>query len=334
MKKLYTLSLLMVGALSFGQISEPFTTPGTLNGYNGWIKHSGATAGQLQISSGSLSYTGLSATGGKLSIVSGNTEDVNKPSAANLTGVVYYSAVINVLNTTGLAANTATGDYFLMTSATSGDGVAPNPQVTSFSGRLYVRTGSVADTFNVGVLNNSGGTAAPTFTGTDYAINTPIFIVVKYDLSTNTASLYVNPAIGSSEGTAAATNATGTTAAPAQIAAIAVRQGTSTGNIEIDELRMNSTWASVTSADLASTKNFDTISGLKLFPNPLSGNVLNVTSNSNADKTIAVYDVLGKNVLNAKVTNETVNVSALNSGVYIVKITEEGRTATRKLVVK
>jgi hypothetical protein len=76
------------------------------------------------------------------------------------------------------------------------------------------------------------------------------------------------------------------------------------------------------------------IAGLKLFPNPLSGNVLNVTSNSSADKTIAVYDVLGKNVLNAKVTNETVNVSALNSGVYIVKITEEGKTATRKLVVK
>lgn len=93
---------------------------------------------------------------------------------------------------------------------------------------------------------------------------------------------------------------------------------------------------SATPANVCGTAGTEknTIADLKLFPNPLSGNVLNVTSNSNADKTIAVYDVLGKNVLNAKVTNETVNVSALTSGVYIVKITEEGKTATRKLVVK
>lgn len=93
---------------------------------------------------------------------------------------------------------------------------------------------------------------------------------------------------------------------------------------------------SATAANVCETAGVkeNNISGLKLFPNPLSGSVLNVTSNSSADKTIAVYDVLGKNVLNAKVTNEAVNVSGLNSGVYIVKITEEGKTATRKLVVK
>lgn len=324
---------MLVAGVAFAQLAEPFATTGTLNGSNGWVKHSGNTAGQLQVSAGSLSYTGLNSTGGKLTLVNGNTEDVNKPSTSALTGLVYYSAIINVLNTTSLTANTATGDYFLTTAPNTGDGSAGNT-VTAFSARLYVRAGSVADTFNVGVLNNSGGTAAPSFTGTDYAINTPIFIVVKYDLSTNTASLFVNPAIGSSEGTAAAINATGTGAAPAQIAALAIRQGSSTGNVEVDEIRMNSTWASVTAANVASTKDFGAIAGLKLYPNPLSGNVLNVTSNSSADKTIAVYDVLGKNVLNAKVTNETVNVSGLNSGVYIVKITEEGKTATRKLVIK
>ena len=51
-------------------------------------------------------------------------------------------------------------------------------------------------------------------------------------------------------------------------------------------------------------------------------------------KTVAIYDVLGKQVLNTVVTNETVNVSGLTSGVYIVKVTEEGKTATRKLVVR
>ncbi|MFC4738699.1 T9SS type A sorting domain-containing protein [Flavobacterium ponti] len=83
-----------------------------------------------------------------------------------------------------------------------------------------------------------------------------------------------------------------------------------------------------------STKTFDAIAGLSLYPNPVSGNVLNITSAANLDMNVAIFDVLGKQVINTKVTNNTVNVSNLNAGVYIVKITEDGKTATRKLVVK
>lgn len=78
----------------------------------------------------------------------------------------------------------------------------------------------------------------------------------------------------------------------------------------------------------------NSISSLKMFPNPLSGNILNITSDANAPKTVAIYDVLGKQVINTVTTNGTVNVANLKAGVYIVKITEEGKTATRKLVVK
>ena len=82
--------------------------------------------------------------------------------------------------------------------------------LTIFSGRVYVRAGSVPDTFNLGILNGAGGTAAPTFSPTDYNINTTYFIVVKFDIATNTASLWINPSIGGIEGTATVTNATGT----------------------------------------------------------------------------------------------------------------------------
>jgi hypothetical protein len=75
------------------------------------------------------------------------------------------------------------------------------------------------------------------------------------------------------------------------------------------------------------------IAGLAMFPNPATGSILNITSNSNAAKTVAIFDVLGKQVINTT-SNGTVNIAGLNSGVYIVKITEEGKTATRKLVVK
>ena len=54
----------------------------------------------------------------------------------------------------------------------------------------------------------------------------------------------------------------------------------------------------------------------------------------NAEMNVQIFDILGKQILTSKVTNNTLNVSKLNSGIYIVKITEEGKTATRKLVVK
>lgn len=75
------------------------------------------------------------------------------------------------------------------------------------------------------------------------------------------------------------------------------------------------------------------IAGLTMYPNPLTGNVLNITSDSTAEKTVAIYDVVGKQVVNTTTTDGTVNAD-LNSGIYIVRITEEGKVATKKLVVK
>lgn len=329
MKKFYTLLLLSASALSFAQLADNFAGTGALNA-NGWLTHSGATPGQLSISTGSLSYAGFTATGNKVALVAGNTEDVNKASEAPITGLAYYSALLNVPNTTGLNTNTSVGDYFLTTAATAGA-----TGVTAFSARMYIKTGSVANTFNIGILNNSGGTAAPTYSTTDYAVGTTLFVAVKYDLTTNTASLFVNPTIGGSEGTATVTNTTGTSVAPAQIASLAIRQGgnatAGTGNVEIDELRLGTTWQSVTTGTLSVKQN--QIEGLKVYPNPVTNGTFYINTNADATKEVVVYDVLGKQVVKTTTTN-AVNVSNLKGGVYIVKITEEGKTATRKLVIK
>ena len=76
------------------------------------------------------------------------------------------------------------------------------------------------------------------------------------------------------------------------------------------------------------------ISGLDIFPNPVTGNILNIQTAANATKTVNVYDVLGKQVINVTTNNSTINVGNLNVGIYIVKVTEEGKTATRKLIVR
>lgn len=87
-------------------------------------------------------------------------------------------------------------------------------------------------------------------------------------------------------------------------------------------------------ADLLSSSSFDNINGLTMYPNPLSGNTLYLTSNANAAMSVQIFDLLGKEVLKANVVNNAVNVSGLNAGVYMVKVTEEGKTATRKLVIQ
>ena len=83
-----------------------------------------------------------------------------------------------------------------------------------------------------------------------------------------------------------------------------------------------------------STKSFNGIDGFSMYPNPLKGNTLNFSSTANGTKSVQIFDVVGKEVVKAYTTNNTVNVANLNAGVYIVKVTEEGKTATRKLVVQ
>lgn len=83
-----------------------------------------------------------------------------------------------------------------------------------------------------------------------------------------------------------------------------------------------------------STEVFNAISGLKVYPNPVSNGTLYIETAANAERTVTVFDVLGKQVLNTTTNNNAVSVNALRTGVYVVKITEEGKTVTRKLVIK
>ncbi len=76
------------------------------------------------------------------------------------------------------------------------------------------------------------------------------------------------------------------------------------------------------------------IAGLEIYPNPVSKGVFYVNTTANETKNVVVVDLLGKQVLNTTTSGNEINVSKLNAGVYIVKVTEEGKTATRKLVIQ
>ncbi|MBF8149347.1 endonuclease [Winogradskyella sp. F6397] len=80
-----------------------------------------------------------------------------------------------------------------------------------------------------------------------------------------------------------------------------------------------------------SIEDFD-IDSVKLFPNPVKNN-LTVDLKSNVDTNIEIFDILGKRVLKNTISKtSTLNLQALNKGIYIVKITQGNSKITRKLV--
>lgn len=76
--------------------------------------------------------------------------------------------------------------------------------------------------------------------------------------------------------------------------------------------------------------NFNAITKVSIFPNPVSS-VLTIVSSAANIKTIDIYNVLGKKV--ASTTQKQVEVSNLPSGMYILKVqSAEGKIATKKFI--
>ena len=76
-------------------------------------------------------------------------------------------------------------------------------------------------------------------------------------------------------------------------------------------------------------------SGVKVYPNPVSGESFTVTSSSDIKK-IDVFSTTGAKVVSQKANgnNVTVDASALSAGVYFVKVETEAGSSSSKLIVK
>ncbi|EDP70689.1 Endonuclease I [Flavobacteriales bacterium ALC-1] len=76
------------------------------------------------------------------------------------------------------------------------------------------------------------------------------------------------------------------------------------------------------------------ISNYGVYPNPTSLGFVNITSVDYNDIKVAVYDILGKLIKSDVLINNRFNVSDLNTGVYILKISQNNTIVTKKLVIK
>jgi len=246
MRKIYLSSLAILACtFLFAQTFESFNFDGALNA-NGWTTHSGAVPGQFQVlttpsnSGSSLSYSGLqNSIGNRAIFIAGNTEDVNK-AISGISGVGYVSFLMNVTNADTLST---TGVHFI------GFGGAAGTSLSAFAGRVYVKKGLSPNTFQLGILNYTGGTPSPTpnYLLTEFPAGTTLFVVIKLNNTTSPiqASLFVNPVPGSAEPIPTIESSLGTSIFNS-FASVYLRHGTGIRNVEIDEIRVGSSWESVT----------------------------------------------------------------------------------------
>lgn len=82
------------------------------------------------------------------------------------------------------------------------------------------------------------------------------------------------------------------------------------------------------------TEPVQELKGFKMYPNPAYGDEVYITTASNNSKQINVYDVFGEVVLTTRINTNTLDISRLVPGVYVLQVTEDKKTMTRKLVVK
>ena len=85
-----------------------------------------------------------------------------------------------------------------------------------------------------------------------------------------------------------------------------------------------------------STMSLDTNDrlGLKIFPNPVSSGYVTLKTSIGGIKNVELFDLNGKIVLKTSIKTNNLNVSAINPGVYFIKLSVNGVSETSKLIIR
>lgn len=306
-----------INALPYSE-SFPYTVGNPIGSEQKWTQIN--SGDDVVVSTGGLTYTGITNSGNSISFLGGGKEAFT-PFTPVTTGTVYTSFLVNI---TSLSNVTVDGTQTYFASLTD--------DAKNYLARLFVK--------KTGTQYQIGFDSASSTTNYDATLrneNDVLYVVISYDFATNSLKAWLNPTLASFNESNPTLSNTPTVTAPAtsfvNIGGFLLRQDndTKTPAITFDELKVG-----LSLADLGVTLaiNQNEIDGLTIYPNPVTNGILHIESSSNIERTIAMYDLLGKKVFESTTVSSSLVVSALKGGVYFVKITEAGKTATRKIVIK
>ena len=284
--------------------SDTFDYPdGSLISSSNWNNFSG-TEGDLLV------------TSGQAVVQHGTPSEDASVSFSAVQGSVYYAFDFSVLDP-GEIISGNDFEYFA---------VLKNDAFIYRARMDIVAANNSGNDFTVGISSN--GSTADIIWPDDLSFDTTYRATVKYDQDTNIAQLWINAnaetdtsILGDDE------SDPGTS-----ITQFGLRQSDSSQNegILIDNLVVSQTF----SETLGIQDNFVINSFFKLYPNPSSTGFVNIKSNQNGAIKAKVFNMLGKQIMNTTVVNERLEISSLNAGVYIVKLTQNNSTTTKKLILQ
>jgi hypothetical protein len=286
------------------------TTAGDLTAVSGgvWENHSGSTAVGYATTSLSMAGYSSSGIGGSVMLTGSNSEDVKRSFTPRTSGKVYMSALVNLSSVSG-------GNYFMHLNASGSDFVARVGAKDDGAGGVLFGIGTDSGTLTYGT--------------TVFSLNTTYLVVASYNIDTDISDLYVLTAPVATEPATTEASNTGAGGMVSPVSSVSFRQSGGIPNATVDGVNVATTWAST-----LSTNEFNSQNNFKIYPNPTSIGYVNISSNKNAAMSVIVFDVLGKQVLNQTVSNNQLNVATLKSGIYIMKISQDNATITKKLVIK
>jgi hypothetical protein len=220
----------------------------------------GTNSADPKTTTGSLTYAGLPASVGN-SILTDRTQTgvsrIALPSAQTA-GTVYYSMIVRVNDVTNLT-NTTTGSFLAGLNNTTGAGSS----ITAAGASLMIHRDAV-DTagYNLGIAVSTAN-ADRVFETVDRTAGQALFVVAAYQFGPNAdddnSYLWINPAAGTfgtnnvpnPDVTSSGAGSVGTASdiPHNQLSSVFLRNnGVEPNQIQIDELRVDTTWAGVTGA--------------------------------------------------------------------------------------
>ena len=295
-----------------------------------WINNSATSTGEIKLVSGTLSNpynTGQFAepTGNMVSFAgSGSDSYIIFPKTSSDT---IYASFIFTVSDISSATNSA-GGYFAALAANS----------RSFPVKLWVKKNGADDSkYDIGV---SSGSTASNYHTVAHTPGNEVFIVLAYDFTANQIMVWINPDSASfgSGGTIPTATLTESGASPANLGRFLLRQdhNTKTPTINFDELRISTSWADVTPRGATASIIESSIEGFTVYPNPVKKGRLTIATSSYAEKEVIIYNILGKRIFSQKFdgNKKQLDISRIKTGVYIMKVIETDKIATKKLVIR
>jgi hypothetical protein len=306
----------------------------------------------VAVTLGSLTYPGLlESTANKLNI-SGDGDDFviwfgDQPSNTK----IYYSFIFQVTDMTGISANTPADIA----------GFTNSPDLFGAFGCSIIIQKDASDPtkFNIGqgirtilhVWHTIDGT--PAGTKVKYSFNTPILVVAAYDITgtyvpgspDDKSSLWINPSSVTFENTLPPTplitgDLTGSginDINPVNRFYIKQDAPSNTPTLNIDEVRIGLTWASVTpkSISTGTQEIFSEKTRPTIYPNPVK-DMMRVDIKSSDINVIEIYNLTGNRIISKKINPgiTNVDVSNLSQGVYLVSLKGSGVIYNKKFIKK